>query len=103
MKTLTKILTIGAITLVSLVGCVKKEFHKTCNTDLNGDNKLDFVESFGNKQKYFINVGNNEYQEVKLKLFDGIPFFRAEKGYFSPWGEYLSDDGNIINLKSIKF
>ncbi|MEX2017243.1 MAG: hypothetical protein WD876_02120, partial [Candidatus Pacearchaeota archaeon] len=61
------------------------------------------VERNGERYSHYINIGNNEYQKVTLIAVDGIPFFRAEKGYFNPWGQYLGDDGEIVDLRNKKF
>ena len=104
MKTITKILGVGILGLIGLTGCDNHDTPEDYNTDFNGDGKIDIIEKIGeNRHRYFINLGNNEYQEVTLRIVDGMPFFRAEKGYFSPWGQYLSDNGKITDLKNHKF
>ena len=103
MKNITKIIGAGIISLTSLAGCDNEDSLKSYNTDLNGDGKIDFVEKDGKRYRHLINIGNNEYQEVELRIVDGIPFFRADKGYFNPWGQYLADDGKIVDLKSHRF
>ncbi len=106
MKNTLRNLIVAGIISSSLIGCNSKvecPCQENLSVDINGDGRPDYVESHGINKKYFINVGNNEYQEVKLIINDGIPFFRAEKGYFDSWGIYLGDDGNIKDLKTKKF